>query len=290
MIKTGNRNFWIAQIGGWGLFALSNFILQYFAIREIALPLLNSSIIFASGILITSAYRTFIIKRFNFKLISFGRTLLIILLSTLFLTIAFLIIVGIVFYVFIEQRVLTGGELLGNLFMFTLLLLMWNMTYFLIHYLHHWKNAESDKWQLAAAMKEAELGHLKAQVNPHFTFNSINNIRALISVDPDKAKEMLLHFSDLFRYSLVHNDQQLATVREELEIVEKYLKLSKVQFEEKLHYQIIAPSAILEHKVPPMMIQLLVENAIKHGISELKNGGTVTIEVSETDKNLMLNA
>ena len=124
MIKTGNRNFWIAQIGGWGLFALSNFILQYFAIREIALPLLNSSIIFASGILITSAYRTFIIKRFNFKLISFGRTLLIILLSTLFLTIAFLIIVGIVFYVFIEQRVLTGGELLGNLFMFTLLLLM----------------------------------------------------------------------------------------------------------------------------------------------------------------------
>ena len=287
MIKTGNRNFWIAQLIGWGSFALVNFFIQYAAFtsqypdsNNLKLILFNSSIAFFGGIIVTTAYRYFIKSR-KLNLLKISTTLLYIFGSTILLTLGVLIIVNIIMATFFEYRLLTFLEFAGNFFIFVILILIWNSLYFMIHYLHNWKNAESEKWQLAASMREAQLGNLKAQVNPHFMFNAINNIRALISVDPDKAKAMLLNFSDMFRYSLVHNDSSLVTVKEELEVVNKYLELLGIQFEEKLSYDIIADPLLEEKKIPPMIIQLLVENAIKHGISELPNGGIVEIFVAD---------
>jgi len=294
MIRTGDKNFWIAQVAGWGGFAMVNFLLQYASVVQsgkvegnIGMLLLNSGIAFFSGILVTTLYRYFI-KRRTLNLLKFGKTILYIVFSTIVLTLAFLVIVSVLFVVFVEPRMLTGLELLGNAFVFGILLLIWNSLYFMIHYIHSWKNAESEKWQLVASMKEAQLGNLKAQINPHFMFNAINNIRALISEDPDKAKDMLLNFSDMFRYSLIHNDQSMVTVQEELEVVNKYLELLSIQFEDKLTYEVLADPLVLEKKIPPMMIQLLVENAVKHGISELPNGGKVDIKVLDEGEILVL--
>ena len=294
MIKTGDRNFWIAQLLGWGIFALVNFIIQFMTFKQggeleegLWLVFLNSSIAFTSGILVTTVYRYYI-KRRSINLLNFGKTMGYIGLSTILLTVGFLIIINVLFMIFHEGRMLTGLEFLGNGFIFGILLLIWNSLYFMIHYIHSWKNAESEKWQLVASVKEAQLGNLKAQINPHFMFNAINNIRALISEDPVKAKEMLLNFSDMFRYSLVHNDQSMVSVKEELEIVNKYLELLSIQFEDKLTYEVFTDPLVMEKKIPPMMIQLLVENAVKHGISELPDGGKVDIKVLDEGEILVL--
>jgi len=294
MIKTGNRNFWIAQALGWGLFAIVNFIIQYAAIKDAGKLeetdgklWLNSMIAFTCGILVTSIYRYFIKSR-SLNLLHFRRTLLYIVVSTIILTLAFLLLINLLLMIRHEGRVLTTIEFLGNAFIFSILLLIWNSLYFLIHYIHSWKNAESEKWQLAASVKEAQLGNLKSQINPHFMFNAINNIRSLISEDPDKAKEMLLNFSDMFRYSLVNNGQSLVSIRDEVEVVKKYFDLLSIQFEERLDYKIDVNESLLEHEVPPMMLQLLVENAIKHGISELPDGGLVEVNVNSENGQIYL--
>ncbi len=84
---------------------------------------------------------------------------------------------------------------------------------------------------------------------------------------------MLLNFSDLFRYSLKNTDQSKVTLKEELEIVNQYLELLSIQYEDKLHYKIQVEEGLELFELPPMMLQLLVENAVKHGISQFKEGG-----------------
>ncbi|WP_235297516.1 sensor histidine kinase [Portibacter marinus] len=294
MIKTGDRNFWIAQLIGWGIFASMNFFVQYLSLKNsgelqdnIVWVIVNSAVAFFGGLILTTIYRYYL-KSQSINLLNFKVTLRYIVIGTLVLTIAFLGLVAILLLFAHDGRIITLLEFFGNFFIFGVLMLIWNSIYFMIHYLHSWKNAESEKWQLVATMKEAQLGNLKAQINPHFMFNAINNIRALISEDAEKAKLMLLNFSDMFRYALIHNNQSLVTLRNEIEIVKKYLELLSIQFEEKLSYAIHVDQDLLDEKVPPMMLQLLVENAVKHGISELPGGGTVKVNVSVKDDQIIL--
>ena len=155
------------------------------------------------------------------------------------------------------------------------------MIYFSIQFFNNWNKAEVEKWKLAAEIKDAQLGSLKSQINPHFVFNTINNIRALILEDKEKARDMLLNFSDLFRYALKNTDQSKVTLQDELEIVNQYLELLSIQFENKLKYKIDVDSGLENMTVPPMMLQLLVENAIKHGISQFKEGGSILIDIDQ---------
>jgi sensor histidine kinase YesM len=294
MIKTGDRNFWIAQFIGWGFFAFTNLILQFITFSGMAesqlafkQAFINSIIAFLAGFSTTTAYR-YILKRSRLNLMRFSTTIFYIIVSTIVLSICFLLLVNMSLFMLSQQRLLTVAETLGNGFIFSILMLIWNSLYFMVHYLHNWNNSESEKWQLAAAMKEAQLGSLKAQINPHFMFNAINNIKALITEDPERAKEMLMNFSDMFRYSLVHNDRSLVTIEEELEVVNKYLELLSIQYEDKLAYEIEADPLLLTKKIPPMVVQLLVENAVKHGISELPDGGKVYINIMDQGEKLVL--
>lgn len=130
------------------------------------------------------------------------------------------------------------------------------------------KNAELD-----ATIKESQLNTLKGQINPHFMFNSLNNIRGLILEDVNKARNMLTSLSETLRYSLTQNDIHAIALEDELEMVEKYVDILKIQFEERLQFELVVDEATLSVQIPPMLIQMLVENAIKHGISNLKDGG-----------------
>lgn len=287
MIKTGNRNFWIIQSISWGALMLLNFILQTASGYPAKLGLMNSITVFPIFFLITSGYRM-VIKKLNLNLFNFGRTVLIILLSSALLTIITIIITNLIIrYVFV-YRGLTPEEIMMNAPNFAIMLIVWNVLYFMIHYLHNWKNAESEKWQLAAAVKEAELGNLKSQINPHFIFNALNNIRALISEDPDKARNMITKFSDLFRYSLLHTAKEEVKLSEEIDIVEDYLTLLSIQFEERLQYKIKVDKDLMDEMIPPMILQLLVENSIKHGISEIPEGGEVEIWITKGDQYLCI--
>ena len=288
MIKTGNRNFWIAQIFGWTMFMLSNLVVQLMAGFPFELMIMNSLVPFGAGLLVTTSYR-FFIKNINWQGSGFGKMMMLTLGSTFLLTSVFLAIVFGFFIWVLKDDEFSVSNFLSNFMIFFIVMLAWNMIYFCIHYFNNWTRAEVEKWKLAAEMKDAQLGSLKSQINPHFVFNTLNNIRSLILEDKERAREMLLNFSDLFRYALKNTDQSKVKLEEELDIVNQYLELLSIQYEDKLKYKINVDADLEEVELPPMMLQLLVENAVKHGISQFKEGGSILIDIDQGNGFLNIN-
>lgn len=278
MIKTGNRNFWIAQFFGWSLFMLSNFIVQWSADIPLKFLVLNSFVPLLVGLFVTTSYRN-LIKDKSWQRWSLGKIILLIIGSTFLLTTAFVLLTFAIMMLFLNLEQPMMVALLGNFMIFFIVMLTWNVIYFFVHFFNNWNQAEIEKWKMAAEIKDAQLGSLKSQINPHFVFNTLNNIRSLILEDHEKAREMLLNFSDLFRYSLKNTDQSIVNLEEELNIVKQYLSLLSIQYEDKLRYEIRVADDLEEEKIPPMMLQLLVENAVKHGISQFRKGGSILIDV-----------
>lgn len=131
--------------------------------------------------------------------------------------------------------------------------------------------------QLQLAAKEAELRALEAQVNPHFLFNCLNSIRALVAIDPPRAQDMLTRLANVLRSSLRQNREHTVRLAEEVEVVADYIALETVRFEERLRSEIFVDPAAQCCLVPPMLLQTLVENAIKHGISQVSGDGKLCI-------------
>lgn len=124
---------------------------------------------------------------------------------------------------------------------------------------------------------EIELATLKAQLNPHFLFNALNSLQALISTEPDKAECIVDNLANLLRYALYSSHLQTVSLEEECIIVENYLELESIRFEERLRTVIDIEPTLWGTRIPPMMIQTLVENAVKHGISTRPEGGSIRI-------------
>jgi sensor histidine kinase YesM len=123
----------------------------------------------------------------------------------------------------------------------------------------------------------SELQALKAQINPHFLFNTLNTIAALIPVDPEKAETTVHDLADLFRYTLDTVERQFVPLSEELHFLDRYLSIERVRFGDRLRVERnIAPES-KKAKIPPLILQPIVENALRHGISQRKTGGTISI-------------
>ena len=142
--------------------------------------------------------------------------------------------------------------------------------------------------QSEAALKSAELANLKNQLNPHFLFNAINSIKALTISDPNLARNALTELSQLLRTSLTIGNEQLVTVESEVNFVKDYLFLEKIRYENRLHYSFKIDKNTLNMRIPPMSLQLLVENAIKHGIGKIKAGGEIEIKTEMDGSNFLL--
>jgi sensor histidine kinase YesM len=142
----------------------------------------------------------------------------------------------------------------------------------------HRYDAQVHQAELAQLLNAAELRLLKAQLNPHFLFNALNGVRALIADEPARAQDAVTQLARTLRYTLAANDDELVTLARELEMVNDYLALEELRLADRLMVvRDIAPEAT-QTRVPVMLIQTLIENAIKHGIAELKAGGTLRIE------------
>ncbi len=169
-----------------------------------------------------------------------------------------------------------------------LVTMIWSLFYFGFVLFKKYQRAEIERWKLQATAREAELNLLKSQINPHFLFNALNNIRALILEDPMKARKMLTNLSDIFRYSINYTKNQKVSLESELEIVQNYFELASIQYENKLRYHIEVDPRLNNYQIPPMLIQLLVENAIKHGIARLPEGGEVEVRASQKEGKLLI--
>ena len=124
--------------------------------------------------------------------------------------------------------------------------------------------------QLQASLKEAQLRSLSNQLNPHFLFNSLNNIRFMIHEDPRQADAMLVGLSDILRYSLEGDRRSKVSLREEVAMIERYIAIAAVQLGERLRFTMDIPPHVLGCTVPPLLLQMLVENAVKHGVEPLR--------------------
>jgi len=147
---------------------------------------------------------------------------------------------------------------------------------------------EQREIQMKLAVRAAELRALEAQVNPHFLFNCLNSIRGLVVEDPQKAQDMITRFASLLRYNLNRDRQHTVLFSEEAEIVADYLALESARFEGRLRVQVTVDPGAGSAQVPPMILQALVENALKHGVARRPDGGDVTIHASARDGRLVL--
>lgn len=134
-----------------------------------------------------------------------------------------------------------------------------------------------ETFQLEAMVKELELKTIKAHINPHFIFNSLNGIRALVDENPLRAREAITQLSNILRSSLQAEKSETESLDKELKIVVDYLALESMRFEDRLRVVYDIEPQTLNRQVPPMMLQNLVENALKHGISKQITGGEVRI-------------
>ena len=139
------------------------------------------------------------------------------------------------------------------------------------------KNAEQRELQSLLMAQEAELRMLRTQIDPHFLFNSLNSISALTSQDPKAARRMTLELASFFRQSLGMEAHKKVTLDEEMVLIRHFLAIEQVRFGERLQVQEEIEEGAARCLVPPMIIQPLVENAVKHGICNLPDGGTIRV-------------
>jgi len=168
------------------------------------------------------------------------------------------------------------------------LILIWNLIYYIYHFVERNRKQEMDTFRLEAMVKSLELKTIKSQINPHFIFNALNSIRALVDENPQRARTAITELSNILRSSMQAEKLETVPLQQELDIVKDYLALEQMRFEERLKIEMDINESTLTQPVPPMMLQTLVENAIKHGISKRINGGLIRIVSVYKDGHLEL--
>lgn len=158
--------------------------------------------------------------------------------------------------------------------------IIWLIIYFIAVRLRERRIADLRQSELARALQAAELRLLKSQLNPHFLFNALNTIRSLIAYDPSRARDAVTHLAGMLRYTLSSSQDELVTLAQELEIVNDYLALESMRFEERLQIEMDIAETARGVRIPVMLLQTVVENAIKHGIAELPAGGLLRVSAA----------
>ncbi len=165
-------------------------------------------------------------------------------------------------------RVISGG------LFYALMVLI----YYLLLYHQNLRNQERNQLQLSSAVKEAELRMLKSQINPHFIFNSLNSISSLTLTDPSKAQKMIINLSNFLRYSIGKDNQEKTAFQDEIDNIQLYMAIEKIRFGNRLEFVNKVPENCKSCMIPNLILQPLIENAIKHGVQESIQ--TISIELT----------
>lgn len=281
-MKIRLSKYWLCQLGGWGAnFAISVFYYLNLSNRKIENFYILITISVVLGFIVTHIMRM-VIKEYQFLQKPISKQIFYFVIVTIvFATIYACAYVG--FEKLFDLRDNEGSKLsalnkitrnsINNFF----LLFIWNLLYYTFHYVERTRRQEVDTLKLQSLVKELELKTIKSHINPHFIFNALNSIRALVDENPSRARTAITELSNILRSSMQTEKLETVPLERELNIVKDYLALEKMRFEERLNIEMDIDQNTLEQPVPPMMLQTLVENAIKHGISKKINGGTIRV-------------
>jgi two-component system LytT family sensor kinase len=291
LFMSRQRLYWTCQFTGWT--AYQGYEVFYSAVqtnRWHVLVVFNAMVNVCLGVFITHVYRL-LIKKLNWLELPVYRLLPRILLSICLMATMMTginIPLDLLTLEDITLQSFTLPVILLGIFNWIRHFLLWTAIYHTIQYFERLKNNEVEKIRLASANRDFEVKLLRSQLNPHFVFNALNSIRALVIENPHKAQQSITQLSRILRNSLLAERHRTVSLAEELQTVKDYLELEKIRYEERLAIQTdISPEA-MQVQVPPMMVQTLVENAIKHGVSKPINGGFVAIEARQEKGHLLL--
>jgi two-component system, LytTR family, sensor kinase len=157
------------------------------------------------------------------------------------------------------------------------------ITHWLVGYIQDKEESEKNKIEIETIMREAELVKLRQQLQPHFLFNSLNSINALVVTQPQEARKMVQQLSEFLRGTLRKDEQKLIPLKDELAHLNLYLEIEKVRFGHRLNIETKNCENCLESGIPPLLLQPVVENAIKFGLYDTTGDVLITIETKHTD-------
>lgn len=284
--RAKERLYVFLQGGGWGLFfAMQAGVTFYFGAHrktqiDTVVDVATMVMVAGHGLLLTHYARLFM-HRWGWKQLGWRQlvpraTAMAFALSAIWNVVGYVYIYDIVGLPWTAKysmtAVLTIGTVQGGF-----MLLCWLGCYFFYHLFDRFNRSEIERLRLSAHVKEAELRALKSQVNPHFIFNSLNSLRALIDEDPARARAAVTQLANLLRYSLQSGQLETVPFEDELRVVNDYLALEQVRHEERLRVRMDISPDTLGLPIPPMLVQTLVENAVKYGISARAEGGEIAI-------------
>lgn len=296
-LKAPLSSFWVLQLIGWALYG----VLIYITFLTVVPPSGRFSLLqvkisrTVAGFLLTSLMRPI------YKHVGSARSVPLIALLILIVSFAFGSL-----WPFGEQIGLWLMNQQGRFSInwtrypvevldYSITLVGWSALYFGIKYWRQWQFERERSLQAEALANHAQLDMLRYQLNPHFLFNALNSIRALIDEDSQRAKRMVTEFSEFLRYSLLNNNSALVDLRQEIEAIENYLAIEKIRFEDKLDVTFDVEPATAKCQLPGFLIHPLVENAIKHGmtnnseplkicIAAKMQAGRLVVEIANTGR------
>lgn len=282
--------YWLSQVVGWSLYVFLLIVLNQLEGFPISIKfVLNLITTFILGVLFTHLYRE-VILRLDWLRLKIIELIPRLIGASFGFSAIYIIIHRIISDLIIDDFgiELVFLELLQSALSVWVVFMFWSLFYFLFHFIQNYRKEEIKNLRFQAMQTEIELNKLKSQLNPHFIFNSMNIIRALVEEDPKIAKASITRLSNILRSSMLMGRKKVIPLSEELQLVHDYLNLEQTRFEERLTLNFEVDPKCNEHLLPPMLLQTLVENGIKHGVSKLPEGGFVSVKASLQDKCLVL--
>jgi two-component system LytT family sensor kinase len=281
MKKSITKYYWWCQIAGWGFVLLAFVFFAYtFKVKDPVRALEREIILVLSGILTTHLFRL-VIRRLNWMMQPVEKVLPKLLVGVVVCCLigGLIQIASLDYFGLVENKhkVIFSVRLLSHTIDNGTFIIPWTMIYYFYHYIDKSRKQQLDTLKLESMVKELELKTIKSHINPHFIFNALNSIRALIDENPGRARTAITELSNILRSSMQTEKQETVSFEKELDIVKDYLALEYIRFEDRLKVEYEIDENTLDQPVPPMMLQTLVENAIKHGISKQVNGGIVKV-------------
>jgi len=279
-----NRTYWIYQLTGWG--AVAAFFTGVFGLMMPA-GYMTMGIIYSwgalTGLLLTHAWRIWLKRRQWFSRNSrppwFSIAVIILLLGTIEA-----LLVGLGFFVMrpVGMGANNWGWLPSAIGSWAIIFAVWTSLYSYTISARRTRQLEAEALRFEIYAKDAELRALQAQVNPHFFFNSLNSVRALIFENQNAAAQMIDQLAGIMRYTLQSNENATVTLAHEMEAVSAYLAIERIRFEERLIVTINIEAGLAEILIPPMAVQTLVENAVKYGVERNLGGSEIRISAKRS--------
>ena len=273
-IKTGKwyrqiSPFWVINISGWALLSLITLLIYYpsrLAEPKVTIGLLLTKFTgFISSIALRYLYKKINYKSYSIIKLAIYGAIISLFVSHFWFILDFIISIPLQGYDNLTDY-FTLNAYLRTIWVGFYWLYFWSTLYFVIKFWLEWTDQKKQTEQAILLAQSAQLQMLRYQVNPHFLFNSLSSLRALVRINQKKAEEMILQISKFLRYSLVTKKNNQVLLKEELEAIGYYFDIERVRFEDKLHTQLDIDPKANEFLIPSFLIHPIIENAIKYGM------------------------